>query len=109
MRLDQGQSKLEWRAIDCNPHCRKQRLRACKWPRGGGLLCDPRRIFEDIGKRCDEVVLAARVKIGKAELRHLCLSYPSAGALAARCARLACQCCAICSRVGTHTRSWFKT
>src|SRR5436190_11516381 len=32
---------------------------------------------------------------------------PICGALAARCARLACQCCAIWRRVGTQTRSWF--
>ena len=39
--------------------------------------------------------------------RRRALAHPISNALSARCARLACQCCAICSRVGTQTRSCF--
>ena len=40
---------------------------------------------------------------------HIRAPWPISAASSARWARLACQCCAICSRVGTQTRSWLMT
>ena len=105
MRPDQRKAQLGGGAIDRNLHRLEQRLDAGERPHRRRLLGDPRRILENIRKRGDEVVLAACIQIGECFLRHFAPYDPISNASVARCERLACQCCAICSRVGTQTRS----
>jgi hypothetical protein len=69
MRLDQREAQLGWRAFHHRLHAIEQLLDARKRPHGGRLFRDPRRIFEDIGQRSDELFPAARIQLGEA-LRH---------------------------------------
>ena len=64
MRLYQRETQFGGRAIDHRLHRGEQLVDAGERPLHGRLLGDPRRTFEDIAERGDEIVAAASIEIG---------------------------------------------